>query len=215
MKTKFQLADWQLKALFLVLTVLAMPVVMAQGSKRLTYDIDAAAFERLELEMAIGEMDIEISDDDSISLDIYLEADRRWFSLRRPDISDVELEQRPRGDSLYLGIDRDNLEQTWRVRLPARLALEIKVGVGDISLDGLDNSLSLELGVGAVSVDVASENFREVTASAGVGDAVVRGFQNSDNERRSLVGANAFYQGDGDYHIDVEVGVGDVQIRRR
>ncbi len=72
MKTKFQLADWQLKALFLVLTVLAMPVVMAQGSKRLTYDIDAAAFERLELEMAIGEMDIEISDDDSISLDIYL-----------------------------------------------------------------------------------------------------------------------------------------------
>jgi len=215
MKINFELANWQLKPLLLLLTVLAMPAVMAQSSKRLSYDIDAAAFESLELEMAIGEMDIEIGDDDSISLEIFLEAERRWFSLRRPDVSDVELEQREQGNSLYLGIDRDNLEQTWRVRLPARLALEIDVGVGDVSLSGLDNSLDLELGVGAVSVEVASENFREVTASAGVGDAVVRGFQNSDNERRALVGANACYEGNGEYNISVEVGVGDAQIRRR
>ena len=208
------LAKWQVKALLLALTLMAMPLAMAQGTKRLTYDIDAAAFQRLQLEMAVGEMDIEISDGDSISLDIFLEADRRWFSLRRPDISDMELEQRSRGDSLYLGIDRDNVEQTWRVRLPAYLALELEVGVGDVSIVGLDNDLTLELGVGAVSVEVASENFNEVTASAGVGDAVVR-VRGSDNERRSLVGANAFYQGDGDYRIDVEVGVGDAEIRRR
>lgn len=215
MITTCGLKQWQVKVLLLTLSLLAMPLAMAQGSKRLSYEIDATAFTSLQLEMAIGEMDIEISEGDTISLDIFLEADRRWFSLRRPDISDVELDQRPRGDSLYLGIDRDNLEQTWRVRLPAYLALEIEVGVGDVSISGLDNDLSLELGVGAVSVDVGSDNYGEIAVSAGVGDAVVRGFQNSDNERRSLVGANGFYQGDGEYLIEVEVGVGDAQVRRR
>lgn len=209
------LKPWQVHCLLLTLSLLAMPLAIAQSSKRLSYEIDAAAFTRVQLEMAIGEMDIEISEGDTISLDIYLEADRNWFSLRRPDISDLELDQRPQGDSLYLGIDRDNLEQTWRVSLPVHLALEIEVGVGDVSIAGLDNDLSLELGVGAASVDVASDNYREIAVSAGVGDAVVRGFQNSDNERRSLVGANGMYHGDGEFRIEVEVGVGDVQVRRR
>lgn len=187
---------------------------MAASSKRMNHTIDAADFETLQLEMAIGEMDVEIYDGDTIELDIHIEADRNWFSFRRPDVDDIELEQRAMGSRLYLGIDDDNLEQTWRVRIPVSLTLEIEVGVGDVGVVGLDNNLTLELGVGAASVEVASENYREIEASSGVGEAVIRGFnRGADNERRALVGADAYYSGDGQYRIEMEVGVGEVSVR--
>lgn len=202
--------------LVLLMALLAMPLALADSYKRMTLEIDSAGFDNIKLEMSIGEMDVEIYDGDTIQLEIELEANRNWFSFRRGNVDNIELEQRPRGDTLYLGIDKDNIEQTWYVRMPARLALDVEVGVGDVGIEGLDNNLSLDLGVGAASVDTAGDNYREISASSGVGDAVIRGFsRGADNERRALVGADAWYEGDGEYSIHVEVGVGDAQIRRR
>lgn len=195
--------------------VLTSPA-FAASSKRLSHSIDATPFAEVQLEMSVGEMDIEVYDGDSIELEIELIAERRWFSLRRGDVDDIELERRERGDTLYLGIDEDKLDQTWVVRLPVRLAAEIEVGIGDIQIDGLSNSLILELGVGSVEVNVDSEDYGEIIASTGVGDAVIRGFgQGTDNERSHLVGADAYYYGEGEHTIEIEVGVGDARIRAR
>ena len=197
-------------------SILLSAPVFAASSKHVTYSIDVASFTDVQMEMSIGEMDIEIYDGESIELEIELIAERRWFSLRRDDVDDIELEQRERGDSLYLGIDDDDLHQTWVVRMPAHLALEIDLGVGEVEISDLENSLKLELGVGAVQVDVANTNYGEIVATAGVGDAVIRGIgQGTDNERSMLVGADAYYYGDGEHTIEVEVGVGDARIRAR
>jgi len=204
------------QALLALIAVFAMPVVLADSYKRITHEIDASTFERLDIEMSVGEMDIEIYDGDVIELDIQLEADRNWFSFRRGNVDDVELDQRASGDTLYIGIDRDRIEQTWRARIPASLALTIEVGVGDVGVEGLNNDLNLDLGVGAARVEVNTENYHTVAATAGVGDAVIRGFAGgADNERHALVGADAYYSGDGEFEIRVEVGVGDAQVRHR
>lgn len=204
------------KLLAFGLALTAMSMASAASSKREFFEFDANDLDRLELEISVGEIDIEIYDGEIIELDLRLEADRNWFSLRRPNVDDIELDQRQMGSKLYLGIDRDNLEQTWRMRVPRRLALEIELGIGDLDIDGLVNDLQLDIGVGAARIDVASENYAEITARAGVGDALVRGFERgADNERRALVGADAYYVGEGEHEIHAEVGVGDVQIRRR
>ncbi len=204
------------KLLAFGLALTAMSMASADFSKRDFFEFDANDLDRLELEISVGEIEIEVYDGEIIELDLSLEADRNWFSLRRPSVDDIELEQRLMGSKLYLGIERDNLEQTWRLRVPRRLALEIEVGIGDLEIDGLVNDLELELGVGAARINVASENYAEITAKAGVGDALVRGFERgADNERRALIGADAYYVGEGEYEIRAEVGVGDVQIRRR
>ena len=202
--------------LLLLVTAFAMPIVLADSYKRINHEIDASDFERLHLEISVGEVEIEIYDGDVIELDIQLEADRRWFSLRRGNVDDVELGQRASGDTLYLEIDEDNIEQTWLARIPAALAMRIELGVGEISIEDLDNNLNLDLGVGAVRVEVTSENYHTIAATTGVGDASIRGFSDgSDNERSRFVGADAYYSGEGEYEIRVEVGVGDAQVRRR
>ncbi|MEX2469636.1 MAG: hypothetical protein WD396_07770 [Pseudohongiellaceae bacterium] len=202
--------------LIAILGLLLGSPAMAASSKRMTHSIEAASFTEVNLEMAVGEMDIEVYDGDTIELDIEIIAERRWFSLRRGNVDDVQLTRRERGETLYLGIDEDNLDQTWHVRLPAHLAVDLDVGVGDIQIDDFSNSLVLELGVGAVEVNVVSTDYAEITATAGVGDAVIRGFGGgTDNERSLLVGADAFYAGDGQHRIEIEVGVGDARVRAR
>lgn len=204
------------KAVLVFAMLCAVPVALADTYKRMTHEIDASQFERLRIEMSVGEMDIEIYDGDVIELDIQLEANRNWWSFRRGDVDDIELEQRPSGDTLYIGIDRDNIEQTWRARIPAALALRIEVGVGDVEVEGLNNDLNLDVGVGAARVEVSTENYHTVAATAGVGDAVIRGFSdNANNERRTFVGADAYYVGEGEYEVRIEVGVGDAQVRHR
>lgn len=203
-------------SLVAICAMLVAPVVLADSYKHMTHEIDASGFDTLQLEMSIGEMDIEFYDGDVIELDIQLEADRSWLTFLRRNVDDVELEQRPSGNRLYLGIDRDNIEQTWKARIPAKLALEIEAGVADVGIEGLNNDLDIDIGVGAAMVEVATENYHTVAVSAGVGDAMIRGFSGgADNERHALVGGNAYYAGDGDYEIHVEVGVGDVQVRKR
>ncbi len=205
-----------LQSALVMAAIIATPIALADTYKRMTHEIDAADFERLRIEMSVGELDIEIYDGDVIELDIQLEANRNWWSFRRGDVEDIELDQRPSGDTLYIGIDRDNVEQTWRARVPAALALRIEVGVGDVEIEGLNNDLNLDVGVGAARVEVNTENYHTVAATAGVGDAVIRGFSDgTDNERRRFVGADAYYAGEGEYEVRVEVGVGDAQVRRR
>ena len=205
-----------LRSLVALCAILAVPVALADSYKRMTHEIDASSFDTLQLEMSVGEMDIEFYDGDVIELDIQLEADRSWLTFRRRSVDNVELEQLPSGSRLYLGIDRDNIEQTWKARIPAKLALEIEVGVGDVGIEGLENDLNLDVGVGAAKVEVPTENYHTVAVTAGVGDAMIRGFSGgADNERHALVGANAYYNGDGEYEIRIEVGVGDAQVRKR
>ena len=174
--------------------LLSSTSVAADTHKRIVETIDARSFKTVWLEIPVGKMDIEVYDGDKIELDIKLESRRRWFVWRPRNIDAVELEIGTSGSVLVLGIDRDNLEQHWRVRMPAALALDIDVGVG------------------AARVDVAHQNFRSIHVSSGVGDAIVRGFQQGNDSERNFVSADAYYYAEGKYRIELGVGVGEAQV---
>jgi hypothetical protein len=192
--------------------LLSSTSVAADTHKRIVETIDARSFKTVWLEIPVGKMDIEVYDGDKIELDIKLESRRRWFVWRPRNIDAVELEIGTSGSVLVLGIDRDNLEQHWRVRMPAALALDIDVGVGDVRVIDFCNDLNMEVGVGAARVDVAHQNFRSIHVSSGVGDAILRGFQQGNDSERNFVSADAYYYAEGKYRIELGVGVGEAQV---
>lgn len=186
----------------------------AESTKRINRTIDTGDVKELKLGISVAELDIEITDGNEVELDITLEAQRRYFGLRSGDVSDVELETRRSGQTLFLGIDEKHLQQHWTLSVPASLALTIELGVGEVRIEGMRNDLDLEMGVGDVRVDIVEDQFRDVHLQTGVGDANIYGMrQHADNER-SFVSANAYYAGEGEHTLNIELGVGDVEVRR-
>jgi len=190
--------------------------IFADSFKKIQHTIDAASLLSLEIQASVAEMDIEFYEGDEIEVEIELEADGHWLSWRRGDVDDVELEVRRVDDTVYLGIAEQKIQQDWRVKLPARLAIFMEVGVGDIRLENLSNSLEMDVGVGSVRVDTDASDFALIHAAAGVGDTAIKGFSGHrvDNER-SFMSSESYYRGEGSAEIEIEVGVGDVEIRSR
>ncbi len=191
-------------------------VLSADSTKRISRTINAASFGSVDIEVAVAEMDIEFYDGEDIVLEIELESDGHWFSWRRGDVDDVELEVRRTERNVYLGIVDKKVQQHWRVKMPAKLALAIDVGVGDIELKDFSNNLDMQVGVGSVRVDVDGIDYAMIRASAGVGDTAIKGFpgERVDNER-SFISSDSFRYGEGDLEIEIEVGVGDIQVASR
>ena len=200
----------------LALTGLAVSTgAQAASSKRIQHSIDAEDLSHVEFEISVAELEIEVYDGDTVEIDIDLRADRDWWFFSRGDVDDVDLTIREDGDSLELILDEDDVEQDWRVRLPVHMAVSMEMGVGEIDIEGFNNNLALELGVGAVRVAVEGEDFDIVHVSTGVGDSSIRGFDRGPDNERSFVGADSYYRGEGKFEVVIEVGVGDASVVRR
>ncbi|MFT4861213.1 MAG: hypothetical protein ACI95C_000414 [Pseudohongiellaceae bacterium] len=204
----------KLRKLYLLVLILAASSSFADNYKHISQSLSADDFERLRLELTVGELAIEVWDEDTVEIDIELHAERSWLSWRRRNVEDIELDVEANGGELYVGITERKIEQHWSLKVPATLAMEIEMDVGEVTVKALQNSLALELGVGSITIDTDEVDFDKIEASVGVGDATLRGFgSNADNER-SFVSAQAYYEGDGEHHIAIELGVGEVSIRR-
>lgn len=195
-------------------SLLMLSAVSADSTKQILRNIDGSSLVSLELEISVGELDIEIYDGDEIQLEIDIEAQRRWFLFRNRNVDHVELQVRDDGSNLYLGIDERNIEQHWRVKLPAKLALEIDMGVGDIHIRDFANNLEMDVGVGSVRVELADIDYELIHLSVGVGEASIRGFANGTDNERNFISADSYYHGEGDLRMNIEVGVGEVDVRK-
>lgn len=202
-----------MQSILLAVTLCVSTFAMAANFKTITQSIEAEDLDELRVAFSVGELEIDVWDGDTVELEIELRAERSWLTWRRKDVEDVELEVRRNGDSLLLEIDEDKLNQSWVLKVPESLAIEIELGVGEVSIDGLNNNLMADLGVGEFSIKTSTDDYDFIRASVGVGDATLRGFGSGSENERSFVSADANYQGSGEYQIEVEVGVGEVLVR--
>ena len=201
--------------LSLILALFVSSSAEAAGRKQIPQTFDASNLETVAFQISVAEVEIEVYDGDEIQLDIEIEADRNWLSLRRGDVDDVELEVRERDSTLRLSIEEDNIDQHWRIKLPAKLAVDFEMGVGYVRIEDFSNSMDMELGVGAIRVETKDVDYRSIHLSAGVGDTSIRGFENRSDQERSFISSDSYYNGDGELTMDIELGVGDIEVRAR
>ncbi len=139
-----------------------------------------------------------------------------------------------KGDgTLLLELESDSpeprFEARWTVTAPARIGLELELGVGDVSVAGLTGGIEMEVGVGNVSIEVAGGDvavsvgvgngtirgpaaaYGTVSASGGVGGASIEAAGATFNDK-GFVGHTSSWKGDGPDGIELEVGVGDAEI---
>ena len=201
-----------MKNLALITTLCClMSFPLFASEKNLTQQFDAHEFTQLQINNGVGEINIEVTDEQHISVDITVRGSKGWF-FSRTDVSEATLETSIRNGVLSLEVPMDDTEQTWVVKIPRQLALDLQLGVGSIKLDGTAGDVDANIGVGSFSAQLPVQEFKNIELSAGVGDVSLQS-NTGKTERNHLVGAELEYTGPGERAMDITVGVGDATVR--
>ncbi|WP_281547190.1 DUF4097 family beta strand repeat-containing protein [Pseudoalteromonas sp. PAR1] len=186
---------------------------MAKDSRELNHNFAVSGASQLEIDFPVGSLEVENYDGSEVVVTVRIEPknDKGWFGSE-VDLSDIELSHSQSAGSLNLKLDNDDIQQSWYVKMPKSMAIDVELGVGDIEINDASNSVDIELGVGAVRIDSALDDYKRIELDTGVGDTKIRGLKNDANTSRKVVSSHSSYRGNGKYAIDVEVGVGDIKV---
>jgi hypothetical protein len=149
----------------------------------------------------VGRIVVSATTSDSIRLRLDLRArtQQGLFGSRKGDPNAAELDADSRSDAIDFGLryagDRDGLEETWTLEVPARLAAQLELAVGDMDVRGVLGGLRLSVNVGDIEADVPRG---DITAKTNVGDIRVTSGSDSygDVELEANVGDTHLTQGD-------------------
>ena len=213
----------------------AAPSISAERTIEESYAVDG--IDGLRISNGVGDLQIGAAAGDAISVSVTLTPRRggMFSSMRKAEqeVENARLTAREVRGVLRLEIESDSdeprFEARWQVTAPARLGIEVELGVGDVEIVGFTGGVEMELGVGDASIAVAAG---DVEASLGVGDAIVRapasGYHSAEasggvggasikvdgevSAGKGFVGQTNTWSGDGPDRIELEVGVGDARI---
>lgn len=222
-----------------LLIALATALPAAAGSPRvLTGSVAAADLERVRLDAGVGDVTITAVDGSAeVSVEVRLKPRRGGFfsSMKKAqrEVDEAELRMDLAKGVLRLEVESAtndrHFEETWTIELPARVDLNLDLGVGDIEIrdlagridadlgvgeftaTGVSGDIAVDLGVGDATVTAAAANYGSVNGSGGVGDAdlTVAGSKVSST---GFVGRSAEWTGTGEHTIELSVGVGDATV---
>jgi hypothetical protein len=220
------------------LAALLLAAVASAEERVLNGTYSAAGITGVHITNGVGDVAMTAADVDDITVEVTLIPRRGGlfssFRNAEKEVESAQLASRADGGELVLGLESTSneprFEARWVVVLPASTAVDLELGVGDLSIRGLSGGVELELGVGDAAIEVTNGT---VNVSVGVGDATVRGPADSYGAVQAsggvggadvivrdqritgegFVGQASSWHGDGPHSINLEVGVGDAKIR--
>lgn len=217
---------------------LAIPATAARN-RTIEETVSARGIESLVLDTGVGDVELLTHDADTVEIEVLLIPRRGglFSSLASAEraVERATLESRRQDDRLELQIDADGsgddrrFEERWTVTMPARLAVSLELGVGDLTIRGVAGGVDAELGVGDADLEIPAG---DVSLELGVGDARVTapataygmvdcsggvGDSRIDVAGRKItgdgfMGHSVSWRGDGPGTIEIEAGVGDARV---
>lgn len=189
-------------------TIVTVPV-FAKDSVHLEDRFEVREDSSVYIDISVGSLDLRTHDSNEIIIKVRVkEQEDKWFS---GDLDDVELDKDFSGSKIHLEIDADDTVQEWEVIIPASAHINVDLGVGEIDMEGVSKDIHVDVGVGEVDIELASDDYERIELESGVGATDLDGFRNAANERH-FISQESHWRGEGRYRIDVEVGVGDVDV---
>lgn len=172
--------------------------------------------QKVALDMDVGQAELIAGDQDKVRVEVVVKAnDSKWFGFwQNSDVSSAKFDILDDGDKLVLRLaDQDDVNQKWRVYLPRNAALKVDAGVGEVIVDGLSASIEVELGVGRAEI-THQASFGDVSLESGVGEVSIRDGGQRLKVNQNLVSQSYHQQGTAsDDHLYVSVGVGEIDVR--
>lgn len=201
-------------ALFLIasVTALSLPLASVANAHERTIEASYSVNEATELsiESGVGTVTFERAKGSTLEIELHVEeSDASFFGEANLDA--VELVAEQNGDRLDLRVpEQENIKLDWTIRLPQVAAVELDLGVGEItgSLDAAD--MNVDLGVGEIDLVIVGA-IADVKTDVGIGEVKIIGGDSTSNERH-FISASGKARGQGDARVNIDVGIGEIRI---
>jgi len=212
-----------MRRLPLIVTALLMAVTARAAEVERTFDFDreSAGVARVVLEVGVGDVEVIGDEAGRITAHVEVSADRGWRGSARARriLEALELVSELKGDALHLRVserrdDDHKFGEDWTLHVPPGVAIEIEQGVGDLRILDVAAAIDVELGVGDVRIEAEYAAFGPIDADCGVGDVSLRTPQGR-TEGSGFIAHSLEARGPGKARIEIQAGVGDVDIRLR
>jgi len=226
------------KIIFSLVLAMVSASVLASPEDRVfeqTLEIDGQ--KRVLIDGGVGTIDVRASDDQKIHIFLKVEPDDDSNSLDEEDMAAMELDvdRTSRRIKLELdlpsGVDVDDVQEEWEVRIPQGVETELELGVGQVDVAGITGGLLISVGVGELNVDIPSgpvevsvgvgdveiiqtnANVGTVRVDTTVGDARLRiNGERIEGSSHFGIGNRIKFEGEGQDEIEVSVKVGEVKV---
>jgi hypothetical protein len=179
-----------------------------------TLNVDLGNVDALVIDGGVGTIDIVPVAGTTLRIEVAIEGNRTGLLQRKRDVTDIELAQHLDNGELKIELtedDFDDLEVHWTIEMPAVATTSLNLAVGQLIARVGATALDVNVGVGQASVTAARIDTGHIEASAGVGSATVHGANRSDSQR-AFVSENVDGFGEGEFNIEVNVGVGEASV---
>jgi hypothetical protein len=200
------------------LGLLAFSSVAARADvvRTLNQDLPVGEASTISIDFPVGNLNVEGFDGNSVNVDMKVECSPSRKDCQK--VADkVAIASRTNGRKMEVNIkgprgdSSKDFQLSARIQVPRALLVSVDMGVGNLSVIGLEQAVEIDLGVGDADVRLPEGSVRSVNLKAGVGEATLH-LKSGRIQGTGFVHQGLKWTGSGSANVEISVGVGDVDL---
>ena len=211
-------------AMLVGLSPLVLATSLQQRDVRtISEEFDTSGYEGITLEVSVGEVRIEGADVDKVQAEVRVRCPRKMdLDECRDRAEDVEITADDSRGKLVLevrGLSKwrsRGMNVDVRFTVPEDLPFELEMGIGEVEIVDLRNDLTVDMGIGEVSVRMDEDVVGSVTLDNGIGESDLLYSDGKQSTSGFLAGKDVEWdKGPGTHTVIVELNIGEIEVRLR
>lgn len=195
----------------------ALPADAKEVVRSFQKELPAGNYDGIHIDIPVGELAIEAGDAREVQVKVELVCDKQTSRCLEA-AKDVRFVYSVEDGRLRFQMKdwpkagTKNLHARARFSVPKDLVLRAELGVGELTIQGVENDLQVDLGVGEVRVTLPEAAVGSVNLDAGIGEASLRAVGRRYESSGLFVRAVDWSQGKGKARVSVDLGVGEINV---
>lgn len=203
--------------LSLALLLAVVPVGASEIVRSFKQQIPVGDADEIALDFPVGEVTVEAWDNPQVNLEVKIACNKKTSRCEEAAKA-LRLVYNTSGNRLRVEVKNwpkmagKSLHVIAKVNVPRDLPLWTDLGVGELTVQGTEGDLTLDVGVGEVNVTLPKDAIRSVDLDTGIGEANLsaagRHYESAGLMARQLT----WHEGKGNAHVKVDCGVGEIGV---
>jgi len=202
-----------MKKLFAVTALtLVSTSILAESTKHFNKEVTLDGQQNLEFNVGVGEITIKPSSDGKVHVSVEVESKDGFLNWFSDDVSDADIEIDKSSTRMEFSVTEGDYSETWTVYVPEVNSIDVNMGVGKVQISEINANFDVDNGVGEVEIEADASFYSDVEVDSGVGEAHIKSKGGKRFSKRDFVSSSQSWQGDGEFRISVDVGVGESRV---